>query len=314
MKIIELTKEYIPRAEKLMMENYFEERSKVPALPESPDFPKLDGLISKGIAVAAVEGDKLLGYLGAFGPHAPVFCTKDTAGFFSPIHAHAAQKENRARIYQRMYEAASEKWVRSGALSHTISLYTHDSVAKEAFFTYGFGMRCMDLIRENEKIEGDIPQGINVFELDRNRQSDIRCLREALAHHLGKSPCFMVHTKAMNENWISKREADKPRIFAAADGTKIIAYIELSKDGENFSTEGDDMLNISGAFCLEEYRGQNIAKGILSFMSDSVREEGITKLGVDCESFNPTALHFWQKYFTPYTLSLVRRIDELALI
>lgn len=33
-------------------------------------------------------------------------------------------------------------------------------------------------------------------------------------------------------------------------------------------------------------------------------------LGLDFESINPTAYVFWTKYFTPYTHSVVRRIDE----
>lgn len=34
---------------------------------------------------------------------------------------------------------------------------------------------------------------------------------------------------------------------------------------------------------------------------------------MDCETFNPTALGFWSKHFTPYTRNVVRRIDENAL-
>ena len=37
------------------------------------------------------------------------------------------------------------------------------------------------------------------------------------------------------------------------------------------------------------------------------------RLGVDCESMNPTALGFWSKYFDAYTHSVVRRIDENAI-
>jgi len=36
-------------------------------------------------------------------------------------------------------------------------------------------------------------------------------------------------------------------------------------------------------------------------------------LGVDFESFNPTASNFWLKYFTEYTHSVVRRIDDLFI-
>jgi hypothetical protein len=45
----------------------------------------------------------------------------------------------------------------------------------------------------------------------------------------------------------------------------------------------------------------------------TLSQEGYQLLGVDCESFNPTARGFWLKYFAEYTHSMVRRIDEKAV-
>jgi len=39
-----------------------------------------------------------------------------------------------------------------------------------------------------------------------------------------------------------------------------------------------------------------------------------SRLGVDFESINPTAWGFWLKYFDAYTHSVVRRIDEKAVM
>jgi hypothetical protein len=41
--------------------------------------------------------------------------------------------------------------------------------------------------------------------------------------------------------------------------------------------------------------------------------QGRTRLGVDFESINPYGSGFWLKYFTAYTCSVVRRIDEGAV-
>jgi hypothetical protein len=46
------------------------------------------------------------------------------------------------------------------------------------------------------------------------------------------------------------------------------------------------------------------------FIADKLKAEGVTYLGVDYETLNPTALNFWSKYFKPYTFSFARRIDE----
>ena len=51
----------------------------------------------------------------------------------------------------------------------------------------------------------------------------------------------------------------------------------------------------------------------MNFVIRILAAEGYTHLGVDYESFNPTAAGFWQKHFIPYTSGVVRRIDENVL-
>lgn len=41
-----------------------------------------------------------------------------------------------------------------------------------------------------------------------------------------------------------------------------------------------------------------------------MKNDGIKRIGVDCETINPTAFRFWGKYFDSYTYSFIRRIDE----
>jgi hypothetical protein len=47
-------------------------------------------------------------------------------------------KENRSRIYSKLYQAAAEKWVKQGILSHAIALYTHNHEVVKSFFWNGF--------------------------------------------------------------------------------------------------------------------------------------------------------------------------------
>ena len=75
-------------------------------------------------------------------------------------------------------------------------------------------------------------------------------------------------------------------------------------------TDEKGMMNICGAYCLSEYRKSGIVDELLAFLENTLHQEGISLLGVDFESFNPTAREFWGKHFIPYTVSLVRRIDE----
>lgn len=86
-----------------------------------------------------------------------------------------------------------------------------------------------------------------------------------------------------------------------------------AKEGETFACETPDMMNICGAYCMPEYRGTGVYQELLAYLINVLKEEGYTRLGVDFESFNLTARGFWLKFFTPYTNSLVRRVDVSSL-
>lgn len=117
------------------------------------------------------------------------------------------------------------------------------------------------------------------------------------------------------------------RFFVIKVNGEAVAFIEIMASGENFACEDAEMMNICGAYMLPQYRNQDAcasskqslqpASGmfakLLSFLMDTLASEGYIRCGVDFESFNPTASGFWLKHFTPYTYSVVRRIDERIL-
>lgn len=313
MQIIDFTKEWLPEAYRLAEENYKEAREVLPLLPDAP-IPPLEYFAENGLGTAAVEDGCLLGFLGCFEPWSPAFCTPDTVGMFSPLHAHAVQKENRERIWQRLYQSAGAKWAKVGGESHAIALYSHDIAAQKALYQYGFGARCADFIRTLTPITTACPTQIRFAELSAAETTALHPMRSALVDHLGQSPTFMVHTADELRLFLERRETEPPRMFAAFDGERPIAYIELTDEGENFASCAPNTANICGAYCLPEYRGQGIAQALLDHLIRTVQKEGILRLGVDCETFNPTAINFWRKYFTQYTVSVVRRIDENAVI
>lgn len=314
MQIIDLTKEWLPQAIRLAEENYAEARAQLSCLPELP-IPPLNYFAENGLGVAAVENGVLLGYLGGCDPWRPVYCTPDTAGVYSPLHAHAVQKENRAKIWQRLYQAAGAKWAKAGAASHAITIYARDVDTRDALFLYGFGARCADFMRPLTDISAPLcPAEIRFTELPAAESARLRPLRRALADHLGQSPAFMLHTEQDMNAYLDRKEQQAARMFTALHGERIIAYIELDDDGETFASCAPGTGNICGAYCLPEYRGQGIAPALLQHILRTLQNEGYARLGVDCETFNPTAMGFWSKHFTQYTTSVVRRIDENAVI
>lgn len=310
MEIVKLNKEHIVEATKLALENYKEECNRVKALPEVNSIPDLTCFTENEFGVAAFEGDKMLGFIGCFNPWEGAFDT-NARGIFTPIHAHGCVRDNRDKIYQRMYQKMAESLVENGVLYHGIALYEHDDNAISAYFHNGFGHRCVDAIRKMEFIrEVKIVTGFEFEEVLSGEAKLVRELRRELTNHMSQSSCFMYQTSDEFENWIKERENNGSRIFVAKERDKIIAFLEISDGAENFVTEIPEMKNICGAYCLPQYRGQMIVQNLLNYVINVLHKEGYKYLGVDYESFNPTAYHFWRKYFVPYTCSVTRRIDE----
>lgn len=312
MQIIDFTADHIEAAARLARQNYEEERGFVPALPPVDKLPDLTYFAENGLGVSALVDGEMIGFLCFYTPWDNAFTT-NSRGTFSPVHAHGAVYENRERIYRRLYQSAAEKLVKMGVGCHSVGLYAHDKQAIETFFTYGFGLRCMDAIRPMEPLP-DIQHTDCAFrEISKKEVDIITPLRKGLSEHLSKSPCFMAETPQDFEAWLKRAIGRDSRVFIAEKNKQAAAFIEVQDGGENFASDNKSMTNICGAFCLTEHRGSGLYQSLLNFMISVLKRGGYTRLGVDFESFNPTAYSFWLKYFSAYTNSVVRRIDEKAM-
>jgi len=313
LKIVKLEKEHLKEAERLALENYQEECNRVSALPRATKLPELVCFTQNDFGVAAFDGDIMVGFIGCYNPWDGAF-DSNARGTFTPIHSHGCVKENRAKIYEMMYQKMAELLVSKSVLYHGIALYAHDTEAITAYFHNGFGHRCSDAVRRMEAITNIIPaEEISFKELPGGAAKQVRELRRSLKNHMGESCCFMYTSEEEFEEWVQKRENNGSRIFVAKDKELPIAFLEICDEAETFVTELSAVKNICGAFCLPKYRGKQIYQNLINYAVEVLQEEGYQYLGVDYESFNPTAQHFWTKYFEPYTYSVVRRIDEGAL-
>jgi hypothetical protein len=306
------TNKYLEQAMSLVQQNYKEERQFVLSLPENTIIPDLSDLADNNLGVAALEGERLLGFLCCYEPWENAFGTK-ARGIFSPLHGHGALGGDKELIYRMLYQKAAENWIKQDITYHTISLYAHDEQVKKVFFTYGFGLRCIDAIRNMEKIADIQSTKITIKRLEQGDIPKIRPLREQLSIHLSESPCFLYSSEQEFQSWLSRAEMRNSIIYAGFEEEEIIAYIEVMHGGENFVTENTDMMSICGAYCLPKRRGEGLVQSLLNAMMEEFAREGYQQLGVDYESFNPTAYRFWNKYFKPYTNSVTRRIDEKIL-
>jgi len=302
MTITDFAEAHIEQAMRLAGAAYEQERALVPALPDI-QVPDLRRFAKNNLGVAAFDGEEMLGFLCAQGPFKKAFATTPVKGAWSPVHANAAVGD-RARVYHRMYQAAAEKWVNAGALAHCVSLYAHDEAAKQAWFTYGFGMRCIDAIKMIDT-GAALPEG-DFFELPRERFKEAQGLRKALYRYEGESPYFM-KKRFSPDNPDKQKDA---RVFVARQGGQFAAYLKICNSDKPFASHAPDMMDICGVYAIPEIRGTELYANLLRYVETILAKEGYTRLGVDYESFNPTALYFYPKHFTVYTNSLVRRIDE----
>lgn len=309
MRITDFTADHIERAICIAKQNYEEERLAVPALPFVNKLPDLCALADNGLGVTAFDGGEMIGFLCCHRPRENHFGL--TKGTFSPIHAHGAVQHNRVKIYDRLYQSASEKWVAQGILSHAVALYAHDREALGIFFNNGFGNRCVDSIRETDPIATPAIGGMTIKQVPIEDAGLVAPLNDGLVAHLRGAPMFMPLFQKVNPDDIAaSMQEGNSYYFAAYEGGRMVAYLKLQPSGENFASDDPSVMNISGAFCLPEYRGRGIYTALLSWLMDWLRGRGCTRCGVDFESFNYTAHGFWLKHFTAYTNSVVRRIDE----
>lgn len=255
----------------------------------------------------------MLGFLCSVPPFPNAFGSTNAIGVFSPMGANGAIGEHRAKIYARMYQKAGDKWLRAGATSHAVSLYAHDTEAHGQFFRYGFGMRCVDAIRNLNGIASPICSGYMITELTARELPQILPLDHLLDAHMAASPTFIRRPSETLDSFVRKAETSLSTYYVAKFGDQVVAYLRVESSGETFIQQTPGYLHIKGAYCLPEHRRKGLTQRLLSLLVERLRAQGYTHLGVDFESINPAAYTFWLKHFEAYTCVVARRIDEHAI-
>jgi len=310
------TEKYIAEAKELAYRELEEERKYNSELPKGK-FEKeildiLRRLSGQPYGKAAVCDGKLVGYLLFSGPWNGFL--GNIKGVFSPLGGSAFSYEysDRGKLASMLFAGVSEEFVKDGVTGCALSRYAHDEEIAKSFIFNGFGIRCSDAVRKIPKEEIPGAAGnISLKELNREEFQEVEQLQRGLHKHLENAPVFFPPDKNGFECWFEKWiKRETMRIFAAKAEEETIGFFAIDDEAENFITEYEQMKNICGAYFDEKYRGSGAPQALLSYVLNTMREEGITYLGVDCETLNPTALRFWGKYFMPYTYSFARRIDE----
>ena len=311
-----LTDAHIPEAIALAQADLAREARHVPALAALDVAGMLADRVSEIVrdgfcGVAATEDDRLVGFLTFLGPFERFFGT--TPGAWSPLHAHALAGDNRERLWSRLVQHAADRLIAQGVTGVSVTTYAHDDGARGLTLN-SFGIRLADAIRDlSAPYTAATPDGYRHIELTGDDVRQVFPLENALIRHLRSSPMFLPLPETRDDTFIARQAEQGARFFATFAGDTVVGYIKVTDEGETFLTTYPDMPNITGAYLRPEHRGHGVYDSLLAFTMDTLRAEGARLLGVDFETMNPTALHFWEKAFDIYTYSHVRRIDERIL-
>ena len=300
----------------LVLEAYRRERARTAILPPIDPgclLKPIESLIRAGNGVAAVGDRALLGFMAAV--RVPgMFGAVD--GAYCPLFGHGMAEGVDGRVWQELYGRTADLWTRQGMYTHAITIFAGDAGLRDRLVCNGFGMRCADAIREAGTIERPRSDGsIRILESE-------PCLYECAAEihrkhneYYRQSPMFMPNA---DEDPVQEQgewnSGDSQHEWLAFRGERPIGLMRLGPQGENFVSRQPSVMNIKGAYVVEEERAGGIATRLLATVDSWAKDQGYKLLGVDYETINPLGSRYWERYFVPYTYSLVRRIDERIVV
>lgn len=310
-----VNEKHVNAAADLIMAAYNEEKIVVPFLPDGQDYlnifkESIGYLFNNGTGVAAVCKGELIGFLAGF--EIPEFFGK-CKGIYSPIYGHGGIKKYRNKVYQELYKRAADLWVKKACMNHAVTFFAHDRETIDTWFWQGFGMRCVDAIREVAPIHANNPNII----ISKAGVGDIPALADIHRRHnqyYRNSPVFMPREEEdpiqdLTE-WL---EQQNHHLWIAYRDGKLLGYMRIEPSAETFVSKDPNVMNITGAYTVDTERKSGIGALLLETIQQWLLENGYPLCGVDFESINTAGSNFWTKYFTPYTYSMVRRIDERIL-
>ena len=307
-----INKKHINPALDIVMSAYNEEKIAVPFLPD--ELAHLDSiresmsnLFNRGIGVAAISNNELIGFLAGF--EIAEFFGK-CKGVYSPLYGHGVIKRYRKSVYQELYKRAADLWTKKVCMTHAVTFFAHDSETIDNWFWQGFGLRCVDAIREVAAIYASN----STFVICKADADDIPGLADIHRQHnlyYKNSPIFLPRNEEDPVQDLTEwLEHNNHHLWVAYHDQKPLGYMRIEPGAETFVSEHPTVMNITGAYVLDNERRSGIGLMLLKTIQQWLLQNGYPLCGVDFESINTTGSNFWTKHFTPYTYSMVRRIDE----
>jgi len=311
--LVAFKKQHLESAVELFLKGYSQERMYSPYLPlqaiEDPNWIRTmlqSKLIHPGVAM--VEDDHLLAYLVTGG----FFDWKGQRAAMVPVYCHGAVKENEQRLYQKMYQALAQEWVKEGCHLHLIGHFAHDALLQETICQLGFGALVTERLRDCSLLDDEQGQ-ISIKETQ--NVSQLVELHMAHIRYYAESPTFLARStdwsSALDDLQAHRQNGDV--FFVSYDQSEPCAYLivgESTTGGEGFLLQNTKTAQIKSAYVRPDLRGTGIGAALLNRAIQWSQQQGYERVFVEHETANVAGGNFWSKYFTPYLHFSMRYIDN----
>lgn len=310
--IVGMESGHVEQAAALASRRYAALREQIPCLPESYEdsavfTPLLENLADHGSGVVALDGRRLVGFLAAYF----IDTFRGRPSIFSPEWGNGASLGASRRIYEAMYPKAAPEWLRRGAETHLISLFSHDAEALEGWWWAGFGRMVCDAVRPVEPI-ADESRHVDVRRAGPGDIRAVMAMERDLKAHLMAPPVYLLREAPEDRaTWDARLRDPNVAIWLASAAGRPMGFLH---QGPATDTACDVIVDekttsITGAYVIPEERGRGVATALLAHALLWAKEHGYRCCAVDFEAMNVPASRFWLRYFQPAVVSLGRSLD-----
>jgi GNAT superfamily N-acetyltransferase len=265
--------------------------------------------IEKGNAIVAKMNEIIVGFMAWM-----YFDFHNERTAFCPIIGHASINENKEKVYLKLYNNSSKKWVQDNRFNHLWMTFFEDINLKNMLYEVGFGSYVMDAC---QKILPNMFQVDCPYRITKAVSNDADALLK-LANETTKyysDPPIFLKGREFSKDYIT-RIITQEHAFIAWDNDNMIGVISFSvNQGYHFerltSVESSYICDI-GAYIKPSYRGKGVGASLLKEVFDYCIKIGKPFIHVSYETANPYASKFWPKYFKPVIRSVRRTINKDA--
>jgi len=317
MEITQFQEKHIEDAAKLFVFNLKSLRNELNELPDRLENimsveSLLNNIINKNPSVVAISEDKLVGYLTGWSNIENFYGS--TYGAYSPEWSHSTIPGNEKKeIYHNLYTTLSAIWVSSECHNHLFQFFANDTILKETFFSYCYGLQLIDAIRSIEPIKSILSDDIIVREASEDDLIDLQKMSIQIIEHLNNPPIFLnrsVEKKSLKE--IKKEFLNNDAIsFVAEKNGQIVSCVRGKLHDGNIETlKAKDTLAINFGYTYAEFRNNRIATEVLNGLLKWSASNNMARCTVDFESQNKEGMPFWLTHFKPVCFAVMRKIDD----